>query len=159
MAAQGPIVVVKPAVPAQNLLLPEALHESSSSDPSSTPPPRDSSKSQSHHGTASLTAQETPDGGALNAVHSSSTRSHLSAPGSQVSGYVSSAGCINLSISSLRSWMFGKHWFQNAIGAITLLATIVGLFVFGLRTYKLAVWSAHNDAFQSCTGMIQVVKF
>ena len=157
MAAQGPIVVVKPAVPAQNPLLPEALRESPSSDPSSTPP--DSSKSQSHHGAASLIAQETPDGGALNALHPSSARSHSSAPGSQVSGYVSSAGCINLSISSLRSWMFGKHWFQNAIGAITLLAAIVGLFVFGLRTYKLAVWSAHNDAFQSCTGMIQVGKF
>ena len=69
MAAQGPIVIVKPAVPVQNLLLPEALHESPSSDPSSTPPPLYSSKSQSHHGAASLAAQETPDGGALNALH------------------------------------------------------------------------------------------
>lgn len=158
MAARGPIVIVKLAVPVQNLLLPEALHESPSSDPSSTLPPFYSSKSVSPRRSESCSAGNSR-WRCLKCTTSSSTRSHLSAPGSQLSGYVSSTGCINLPISNLRSWMFGKHGFQDAIGAITLLATIVGLFVFGLRTHKLAVWSAHNDAFLSCTSMIQVGKF
>ena len=46
--------------------------------------------------------------------------------------------------------------YQSVLGLITLATALVSLLFYGFRSYKLAVWTAHNDEIQSCTGLIQV---
>ena len=43
-----------------------------------------------------------------------------------------------------------RNWFANALGTVGLGLTVIGMIVFGERTYKLAVWSAWNDALDTC---------
>ena len=46
--------------------------------------------------------------------------------------------------------------YQSVLGLITLATALISLLFYGFRSYKLAVWTAHNDELQSCTGLIQV---
>lgn len=43
-----------------------------------------------------------------------------------------------------------KKWFANTLGVISLGLTVIGMILFGQRTYRLAVWSAWNDALDTC---------
>ena len=43
-----------------------------------------------------------------------------------------------------------RNWFTNALGIISLGLTLIGMIIFGERTYKLAVWSAENDTLDTC---------
>lgn len=53
-------------------------------------------------------------------------------------------------LSRLKSLIPRRNWFANALGAISLGLTLIGMIIFGERTYKLAVWSARNDALDTC---------
>lgn len=53
-------------------------------------------------------------------------------------------------ISRLRFLSPRRDWFANALGTISLGLTLIGMVIFGERTYKLAVWSAKNDALDTC---------
>lgn len=53
-------------------------------------------------------------------------------------------------LSRLGSLVPRKNWFANALGVISLGLTVIGMILFGERTYKLAVWSAWNDALDTC---------
>lgn len=53
-------------------------------------------------------------------------------------------------LSRLRSLIPRKSWFGNALGIMSLGLTLIGMIIFGERTYKLAVWSAWNDALDTC---------
>lgn len=53
-------------------------------------------------------------------------------------------------LSRLVSLIPRRNWFANALGAISLGLTVVGMIIFGERSYKLAVWSAWNDTLGTC---------
>ena len=53
-------------------------------------------------------------------------------------------------LSRLRSLIPRKGWVGNALGIMSLGLTLIGMIIFGERTYKLAVWSAWNDALDTC---------
>lgn len=59
--------------------------------------------------------------------------------------------------SALRTWLFGTSWFQNALGVITLVLTLIGLLIFGYRTYKLGIYSSYGTYLQLCQGQVQVI--
>ena len=61
--------------------------------------------------------------------------------------------------SRLRSLIPTKNWLTNALGAISLGVTLIGLFVYGKRTYKLALWSAEDDARANCIEWNSVSSF
>ena len=49
-----------------------------------------------------------------------------------------------------------RNWFTNALGIISLGLTLIGMIIFGERTYKLAVWSAYNDTLDTCGQILSV---
>lgn len=49
-----------------------------------------------------------------------------------------------------------RHWYANALGTIGLGLTLIGMIIFGLRTYKLAVWSAWDDTLDTCAQLNSV---
>lgn len=55
-----------------------------------------------------------------------------------------------------RNWMSLHQWFTNSLGIITLTFTLVGLFIFGYRSYKLDIYNSHMSYRQICQGQIQV---
>ena len=61
-------------------------------------------------------------------------------------------------ISLIQPWDHRRTWVQNTIGLAALAVALVGMFVYALRGYKLAKWSAHNDLLQSCATLIQVSR-
>lgn len=62
-------------------------------------------------------------------------------------------------LSRLRSLTPRRNWFGNALGTISLGLTLIGMIIFGERTYKLAVWSAWNDALDTCGQLNSVSSF
>ena len=50
-----------------------------------------------------------------------------------------------------------RNWFTNALGIISLGLTLIGMIIFGERTYKLAVWSAENDTLGTCGQLRQAI--
>ena len=40
-----------------------------------------------------------------------------------------------------------------------LAATLIGLFIYQRRSYRIALWTAKNDFMQSCIGFAQVGTF
>ena len=57
-----------------------------------------------------------------------------------------------------RIWSFipRRNWFTNALGIISLGLTLIGMIIFGERTYKFTVWSAWNDALETCAQLDSV---
>ena len=49
-----------------------------------------------------------------------------------------------------------RNWFTNALGIISLGLTLIGMIIFGERTYKFTVWSAWNDALETCAQLVSV---
>ena len=49
-----------------------------------------------------------------------------------------------------------RNWFTNALGIISLGLTLIGMIIFGERTYKFTVWSAWNDALETCAQLASV---
>ena len=49
-----------------------------------------------------------------------------------------------------------RHWYANALGTIGLGLTLIGMIIFGARTYKLAVWSAWDDTLDTCAQLSSV---
>ncbi|KAG6988515.1 hypothetical protein G7Y79_00072g097770 [Physcia stellaris] len=58
-------------------------------------------------------------------------------------------------ISLMPPWDHRRTWVQNTIGLAALAVALVGMFVYALRGYKLAKWTARNDLLQSCATLIQ----
>lgn len=50
----------------------------------------------------------------------------------------------------------GYQCYQVVIGLATLVLGFISLLIYTLRSYKLAVWAAHNDLIQTCAGLAQV---
>lgn len=63
-------------------------------------------------------------------------------------------GCVAVSNSRLKKK--GYRFYQAAIALVTLALGLVSLFIYALRSYKLAIWTAHNDLLQACIGLAQV---
>lgn len=59
-------------------------------------------------------------------------------------------------ISLMPPWDHRRTWVQNSIGLAALAVALVGMFVYALRGYKIAKWTARNDLIQSCAALIQV---
>ena len=56
----------------------------------------------------------------------------------------------------LALWDDRRTWVQNSIGLAGLVVGLVGLFVYALRAYNMAKWTAYNDLLQSCAALGQV---
>lgn len=52
-----------------------------------------------------------------------------------------------------------KSWLQHTMGSTMLAATLIGLFIYQRRSYRIALWTAENDFMQSCIGLAQVGTF
>lgn len=58
--------------------------------------------------------------------------------------------------SMMKNWIYQRSWLQNTMGSTMLTATLIGLFIYQRRSYRIAVWAAENDFMQSCIGLAQV---
>lgn len=56
----------------------------------------------------------------------------------------------------LAPWNSRQTWVQTSIGLAGLVVALVGLFVYALRGYEVAKWTAYNDLLQSCAALVQV---
>lgn len=59
-------------------------------------------------------------------------------------------------LSHLRCLIPRKTWFANALGVLSLGLTLIGMIIFELRSYILAVWSARNGALETCAQLKSV---
>lgn len=60
------------------------------------------------------------------------------------------------SSSMVKNWMSQRSWLQNTMGSTMLAATLIGLFIYQRRSYRISIWAAENDFMQSCIGLAQV---
>lgn len=56
----------------------------------------------------------------------------------------------------MHDWISKRQWFGNVVGLTTLVATLVGLLIFGYRSYKLDIYNSHMSYLQVCLGQLQV---
>ncbi|MCJ1466964.1 hypothetical protein MMC07_005586 [Pseudocyphellaria aurata] len=57
--------------------------------------------------------------------------------------------------SMMQNWMSQRSWLQNTMGSTMLAVTLIGLFVYQRRSYRIAIWTANNDFMQSCLALNQ----
>lgn len=55
--------------------------------------------------------------------------------------------------------VFGRNWLTNILGLSSLVITMVGLLLFGWRTYKIDIYNSFIGYRQNCQGQIQVGPF
>lgn len=58
--------------------------------------------------------------------------------------------------SLLKNRMSQRSWLHNIMGSTMLAATLIGLFIYQRRSYRVALWAANNDFMQSCISLAQV---
>ena len=58
--------------------------------------------------------------------------------------------------SMMKNWTSRRSWLQNTMGSTMLAATLIGLFIYQRRSYRVTLWAAENDFMQSCIGLAQV---
>lgn len=58
--------------------------------------------------------------------------------------------------SAMQNWMSQRSWLQNTMGSTMLAVTLIGLFIYQRRSYRIAIWTANNDFMQSCLALDQV---
>ena len=61
--------------------------------------------------------------------------------------------------SPRRLWLAKESWYQwsqAVLGAIGVVLALISLLIYGVRSYKMAVWTTQNDKLQACTGLVQV---
>ena len=51
------------------------------------------------------------------------------------------------------------QWSQAILGVVALVVALISMLFYGIRSYKMAVWTTRNDELQACTGLIQVRRF
>ena len=56
----------------------------------------------------------------------------------------------------MQGWISRRQWFGNSIGFTTLVATLVGLLIFGYRSYKLDIHNSHMSYLQVCLSKAAV---
>lgn len=57
---------------------------------------------------------------------------------------------------SVRVRESGHNYYQIIVGLAALAIGFVSLIFYTVRSYKLTVWTAHNDLIQTCAGLAQV---
>ncbi|MCJ1266897.1 hypothetical protein MMC22_006782 [Lobaria immixta] len=58
--------------------------------------------------------------------------------------------------STMKNRILQRSWLQNTMGSTMLAATLIGLFIYQRRSYRIAIWAAENDYLQSCIGLAQL---
>lgn len=58
--------------------------------------------------------------------------------------------------STMKNRILQISWLQSALGSTMLATTLIGLFIYQRRSYRIAIWTAENDYLQSCIGLAQV---
>ena len=58
--------------------------------------------------------------------------------------------------SSVTERLFQRPWIQPTIGVVTLIVTLIALFVYNHRSFIMAKWTEENDMLQACAQLLQV---
>lgn len=91
--------------------------------------------------------------------HSAASHDHCEETGATPSGIHSSVPEVMPQftwLSMMKNWIYKRSWLQNTMASTMLTATLIGLFIYQRRSYRIAVWTAENDFMQSCIGLAQV---
>lgn len=114
----------------------------------------DSMPTQSQFDPPSITLELSPS-----SEHSTASHDHCDENGATQDGFHSLVPEVMPQFtwpSMMKNWIYQRSWLQNTMGSTMLTATLIGLFIYQRRSYRIAVWAAENDFMQSCIGLAQV---